>query len=271
MTLLSEEPPVVTPRDAKGVGRWRGRPASPLIAEGHLADRSTGGDTPASCRIAEAHTTGHHPTLVGGHTENLEHLFGMEETEHGGDRTAHPFGPCRQLSAPDSRKDRPSGGIGLHEPEQEEGHLFEVIGQPLGGTLDFQHLDALVRLGVRLGGGQSFRIDGFPELIDRVAVERTDPADDVSIVGQQKPPILGVASGRCPDGGVEHPRLDLQRDRIGADPSHRPGGVQRLIDVHRSSSRSSSVGRCTPPAMVGQRHSGAPAERQSAPGQNVWS
>ena len=98
-------------------------------------DRSPGGDPPPPLRIAEADAAGHDPPLVAGYPQNLERLLGVEEAEDDGEGTADPVGPGGQLGAPDGRVDRTAGGVGLHEPEEEEGNLLEVIGQLDGDSL----------------------------------------------------------------------------------------------------------------------------------------
>ena len=42
------------------------------------------------------------------------------------------------------------------------------------------------------------------------AVEGSDPGDDLGIVDQQESPVLGVAAGGGPDGGVEDPGLHVE-------------------------------------------------------------
>ena len=65
-------------------------------------------------------------------------------------------------------KMEPPVGIGLDEPEQEQGYLLEVVGQPLGRALDLEHVDALGRIGVGGGRGQPVGVDGRPQLLDGV-------------------------------------------------------------------------------------------------------
>ncbi len=107
-----------------------------------------------------------------------------------------------------------------------------MVGQPLGRGADPVPLDVLGAVGVGRHRGDLFGVDGLPQLTDGVPVERCDPGDDLWIVEEQEPPVLGVASGGCADGGIEDPGLDVQRHRVGTDPAHRPGRVEGLLDVH---------------------------------------
>jgi hypothetical protein len=61
--------------------------------------------------------------------------------------------------------------------------------------LQLDHLDALRGSGVGRRRGQAVGVDGGPELGDGVAVQRADLTDDLAVVDQQEPPVLGVAPG----------------------------------------------------------------------------
>jgi hypothetical protein len=156
-------------------------------------DRPTQRDAPSPCRVAETHAARHHPTLVLGDAEDSENLGRVKEPEDGGERTSDAFGPRRQLRTPYCREDRPSGRIGLDESEEEQGHLFEVIGEPLGRSLNFSHLDAFLGLRVCLGRCQPVDVDGLPKLVDRVSIERSDLRDHLGVVDQQEAPVLGIS------------------------------------------------------------------------------
>jgi len=122
--------------------------------------------------------------LVGGHAQDLADLGRMQEAEQYGERAADPVGAGGQLCAPDGWEDRAPGRVGLHEAEQEEGHVLEVVRQPLGRALDGQHARALWGVGSGSSRGQSLGVDGLPQLIEAVSVQRRDPSDDVVVVDQ---------------------------------------------------------------------------------------
>ena len=191
-------------------------------------NRPPGCDAPSSRRVAEAHAAGHHPVLVGAGRP------GCRTSRRGGRRRARPSG---ELPTPSARaaswalqtagKMEPPVGSAWTKPNRNSGTSSKWSASHCADrcTLSIWMLDS--HRGPP-GRGQPVGVDGPPELLDGVSVERSDPPDDVRVVDQQKPPVLGVPAGGGPDGGVEDPGLDLERHRIGTDPAAWPGWCTAL-------------------------------------------
>ena len=187
---------------------------------------------PPAGRVAERHAAGHHPALVFRHAQDAERLLAVEDAEHRGERAAHAVGPGRQLRAPDRREDGSAGRVAAAECEQEEWHVLEVVGEVLRRRLHSQQGRAVrvVRRAARLL--QVLPVEGVPQLAERVPVQRAELRLHRRVVDQQEPPALRVPAAWRADRGVENAGLYLGRDRVRPHPPHRPGGVQRLVDVH---------------------------------------
>ena len=165
----------VTSRATTGARAPRNRLASPQrLRYDTSCDGPPGRHPPAPGRIAERHAAGHDPALAVGHAQDVEGLAGMEEAEHARQRAADAVGAGGEHGAPHRRVDRAARRVVLDEREQEQRHLLEVVGQPLGRPLHLDHLDALGVVGIGLGRGEALGVDRDPELGDAVLVERAD-------------------------------------------------------------------------------------------------
>ena len=71
-----------------------------------------------------------------------------------------------------------------------------MVGQPLSGTLDLEHLDRLGRVGVGVGGGDLVLIDRLPQLVHGVLVQGRQGGLLGGIVQEKEAPVLLVATGR---------------------------------------------------------------------------
>jgi len=61
---------------------------------------------------------------------------------------------------------------------------------------------------VLVGGGHLALVEGAPQLVDAVLVERRQLLDQVAVVDEEEAPVLLVPPARRPDRRVEDPCLD---------------------------------------------------------------
>ena len=162
-------PAAVTRRATTGARAPRSRSGSPqrLRYDTSCTGRRVG-HAPAPGRVPERHAAGHDPALAVGHAEDVERLAGVEEAEHARQRAADAVGAGGEHGAPHRRVDRPARRVVLDEPEQEQRHLGEVVGQPLGRPLHLDHLDALGVVGIGGRCSEAVGVDGDPQLGDGV-------------------------------------------------------------------------------------------------------
>src|SRR5581483_1409947 len=221
----------------QGGGHFETDVGSPRVAVRDLVDRYALCHAPGSGRVAEADAPREDPTLIGGDTQNLERLGGMEELQQRGEAGADAFGARRQHGAPDRWVDGAAARVVLREGEEEERDLLEVVGQPLRRALHLAHGDRGGVVGVGRGRVELRLVDRLPELAHGVLVERGERPLLVRVVEEQEAPVLLVAARRGSDGRIEDAGLHVVGDRVGSDPAHGAGGVESLVEFHEGECR----------------------------------
>ena len=62
-----------------------------------------------------------------------------------------------------------------------------------------------------------------------------DITSELGIIDQKESPVLSVSASWRPDRRVQDTPLNVNRDGVGLDPSHRARGVHRFIEIHGTS------------------------------------
>jgi len=116
----------------------------------------------------------------------------VERAEHGREARADALGARGEHGAPHRRVDRAAARVVLAEREEEERYLGEVVGQPLGRALDGEEAGRGRIVRVLVGGGHLALVEGAPQLVDAVLVERRQLLDQVAVVDEEEAPVLLV-------------------------------------------------------------------------------
>ena len=157
----------------------------------------------------------------------------MEELQQRGQAAADALGAGGEHGVPDGGVDGAAGRVVLAEREEVQRHRLEVVGQPLGRALHLEHLHGLGCLGVGVGGLELVLVDRLPQLAHGVLVQGGEGGLLGRVVEPEEAPVLLVAARGGPDGRIEDAGLDVVGDRVGPDPAHGTGRVQRFVEIHR--------------------------------------
>src|ERR1700742_3064618 len=195
---------------------------------------SIGGDAPFAPWVAERQHGGHRPALLDGYSQYVVHAV-REIAQHHRHDPADALGASGEQRAPNRRIDIGPAQVVDREHEEQQGNFFEVVSQVIARPFDPPHhlcVSAVIHTGCRCHHRSRPRLELLVFHGAALTEQLGELAHEFPIVDGHEVPALGIGPIGRADGSIQNADLRVQRNRIGPQPPHHPGGVQRFIDVH---------------------------------------